>query len=87
MGYMIWHDTREDYAGFLCTTSDTTIPLPQVFCGPDCYEQAEDFLEYIGGDPRSFSYESLCLYHEAWWGLAFDKDDNFVPVAARGYSA
>ena len=82
MGYVIWHDQRNDYAGYLCTTSDTTVPLPQVFSGPECYEQAEDFLDYIGDDPRSFRYDQLCVMHDAWWKLAFDEDDNFRPVCA-----
>ena len=87
MGYLIWHDREQDYAGYLCTTSDTTIPLPQLFHGDNAHEQAEDFLDYIGDDPRRFTYHDMCLYHEAWWGLAFDKDGEYVGAASRGLRA
>ena len=80
MGYYVWHDDENQRAGIFCSTSEEPLPL-QSFAGRDAQEQAEDFLAWLGRDPRSLPNEVLRGRQMEWWTLAFDMDDDFHPIA------
>jgi hypothetical protein len=51
MGYMILTDSEHDRAVLFDTTTERPLNM-EAFIGSDCREQAEDFLDWLGFDPR-----------------------------------
>lgn len=51
MGYLVLTDTTHKLSVLYCTTSDRPLDH-ESFRGDDSLEQAEDFLDFIGCDPR-----------------------------------
>ena len=78
MGYFVWHDRENGYAGIMCSTSDVPLPV-QSFIGPDAEVQAEDFLAWLGCDPRDKSQvPDIQLAQMAWWIEATDDQGDYI---------
>lgn len=79
MGYFVWHDSENQYAGIMCSTTDVPLPV-QSFLGHDAVTQAEDFLDWLGCDPRTVA--NITARHNEWWSEATDDDGDYIGTGA-----
>lgn len=76
MGWIILHDPDQDRAVFYSSTDERALSH-QAFIGVDCYDQAEDFLDWSDeNDPRRI--ENIDQMIDLWMAEAFNDDGRFV---------
>jgi hypothetical protein len=79
MAAIILHDVNQERAVLFCTTSERPLDH-EAFIGSDAWDQADDFLSWLGRDPRTVA--RLDGKIEEWRFEAFDADDNFIGARA-----
>lgn len=77
MGWIILSDEQQQRAVLYDTTSERPLPMSG-FIGFEAREEAEDFIDFIDGDPRRLSAERLAEEYDKWHDEAHDDDGNFV---------
>lgn len=69
--------TDQNRSVLFCTTSERALPH-EAFIGRDSLAQAEDFLNWVDGDPRRHDATTLAGLMDTWIASAFDEDGHFV---------